>query len=46
MCEIPGKIPSTTGRKEKNGKRCQAWWLQPVILVTWEVEVRRIMVIG
>jgi hypothetical protein len=33
----------TEGRNQKND-RARQWWFTPVILATWEEEIRRIMV--
>jgi hypothetical protein len=32
--------------QEKKKKKARYWWLTPVILATWESEIRRILVRG
>jgi hypothetical protein len=48
---VLGKLPihmerkaGEGGRKRKREKKKNHWWLTPVVLATWEAEIRRIMV--
>jgi hypothetical protein len=43
-CQALGSISSTSGKGVKKKKKNRCWWLMPLILATWEAEIRRIKV--